>query len=387
MAQKYYSAEEAANVLGVAPADVTAMQQRNELHGYRDGANWKFKVEEVDELAAQRSSGDDEAADDEGDVLLSEAELGASDAGLSGSVIGGDKDRSSPADSDLQLAAGSGVELGAEDSGGEGSGSGLDELDLTLEEDVSLEDSQLGQPAEDGGSTIDLTGKDIDDDDLVLGGSGTGSDITIGGDSGISLVDPADSGLSLSEPLELGESDSSAALQLGEDDMISLGEEADTDAPTELKTDDDFLLTPLEEAADEESESGSQVIALDTEGEGDEAATMIAGSGAGGGMAAMLDEDLSAQPGADFGIAGADAAGLGVQPGAAAQGAPLTQPGAALPEAPYSIWNVLSLALCVIVLIFGGWFMYDLAQNMWSWGGTHEVSSPMMDWVLSLFEG
>jgi len=383
MAQKYYSAEEAAKVLGVAPADVTAMQQRNELHGYRDGANWKFKVEEVDDLAARRSA-DHESADD-GDVLLSEVELGASDAGLSGSVIGGDKDRGSPADSDLQIAASSGVELGAEDSGGEGSGSGLDELDLTLEEDVSLEDSQLGESAESGGSTIDLTGKDLDDDDLVLGGSGTGSDITIGGDSGISLVDPADSGLSLSEPLELGESDSSAALQLGEDDMISLGEEADTDAPTELKTDDDFLLTPLEETADEESESGSQVIALDTEGEGDEAATMIAGSGAGG-MAAMLDEDLSAQPGVDFGIAGADAGALGVQPGALAQGAPLAQPGAVLPEAPYSIWNILSLSLCVIVLIFGGWFTYDLMQNMWSWGGTHEVTSPMMDWVLSLFE-
>jgi len=382
MAQKYYSAEEAAKVLGVDPAEITAMQQRNALHGYRDGANWKFKVEEVDELAGQRAGGGESA--DDGDVLLSEVELGASDAGLSGSVIGADKHRGSAADSDLQLAHDSGVELGEEESGGAGSGSGLDELDLTLEEDVSLEDSQLGQPDESGGSTIDLTGKDLDDDDLVLGGSGTGSDITIGGDSGISLVDPADSGLSLSEPLELGEGDSSAALQLGEDDMISLGEEADTDAPTELKTDDDFLLTPLEEAVDEESESGSQVIALDTEGEGDEAATMIAESGAG--MGAMLDEGLGAQPGADFGPA-ADAAALGMQPGAMAQGAPLTQPAAVLPEAPYSIWNVLSLALCLIVLILGGWFMYDLMRNMWSWGGTHEVTSSMMDWVLSLFEG
>jgi len=376
MAQKYYSAEEAAKVLGVVPADVTAMHQRNELRGYRDGANWKFKVEDVDELAAQRSGGSDELPEDD-DVLLSEVELGASDAGLSGSVIGGDKDKTSSADSDLQLAD-SGVELGAEDSGGEGSGSGMDELDLTLDEDVSLEDSQLGESAESGGSTIDLSGKDLDDDDLVLGGSGTGSDITIGGDSGISLVDPADSGLSLSEPLELGESDSSASLQLGEDDMISLGEEADTDAPTELKTDDDFLLTPLEESGDEESESGSQVIALDAD-EGDEAATMVAG-GEAGGMAAMLEEDLGAEPVGEF--AGP---GLAAQPGA--QGAALTQPGAALPEAPYSIWNVLSLALCVVVLIFGGWFTYDLMRNMWSWGGAHEVTSPMMDWIIGLIEG
>jgi excisionase family DNA binding protein len=382
MAQKYYSAEQAAEILGVDPAEVTAMQQQRQLRGYRDGANWKFKAEEVDELAAQRRGGDappDELPDDEGDVLLSEVELGASDAGLSGSVIGGDTKRGSSADSDLALAAESGVELGAEDAGSEPA-SGMDELDLTLEEDVSLDDSQLGESVE-GGSTIDLSGQDLEDDDLVLGGSGTGSDITIGGDSGISLVDPTDSGLSLSEPLELGESDSSSSLQLGEDDMISLGEETDTDAPTELKTDDDFLLTPLEEAGDDESESGSQVIALEPEGEGDEAATMIAGGGAGG-MAGILEEDFDTQPGADFG-----AGAMGTQPGAMAQGTAFAQPGAVLPEAPYSIWNVLSLALCVIVLIFGGWFAYDLLRNMWSWGGTYEVTSPMMDWVLSLFEG
>ena len=44
----------------------------------------------------------------------------------------------------------------------------------------------------------------------------------------------------------------------------------------------------------EDSESGSQVIALDTEGEGDEAATMVASSGTP--VAAMLDEDLGADP-------------------------------------------------------------------------------------------
>ncbi len=383
MAQAYYTTEQVAEMLGVTPADVTAMQQRNELRGFRDGANWKYKTEDIDALVAQRAASESQG-DEGGDVLLSEIELGASDLGLSGSVIGGDKPGGEAADSDLQLAAASGLDLGEEDaSSGEGSGSGLDELDLTLEEDVSLDDSQLGAAVE-GGSTIDLTGKDLDDDDLVLGGSGTGSDITIGGDSGISLVDPADSGLSLSEPLELGESDSSTSLQLGEDDMISLGEEADTDAPTELKTDEDFMLTPLEEAADDESESGSQVIALDTEGEGDEGATMIAGGGSGG-MAAMLDEDLGAQPAAaDL---GADAAAVGMQPGALDQGAALGQPAVVLPETPYSVLSVLSLALCVIVLVFGGWFMYDLMRNMWSWQGTHEVTSPLMDWVLGLFEG
>ena len=138
-------------------------------------------------------------------------------------------------------------------------------------------------------SSVDLSGKKLDDDDMVLGGSGSGSDITIGGDSGISLVDPADSGLSLEEPLNLGAGEES--LELGEDDMLTFS--ADTFSSPSIKTDDDFQLTPMPESEGDDSESGSQVIALDTEGEGDEGVTMI---GSGGSMAAMLDEDLGGEP-------------------------------------------------------------------------------------------
>ncbi len=61
----------------------------------------------------------------------------------------------------------------------------------------------------------------------MLGGSGTGSDITIGGDSGISLVDPADSGLSLEAPLNLAGA-GEESLELGEDDLLA---SADSEAP------------------------------------------------------------------------------------------------------------------------------------------------------------
>ena len=104
------------------------------------------------------------------------------------------------------------------------------------------------------GSDLDLTaaGEGLSDDELVLGGSsGAGSDVTLGGDSGISLVDPADSGLSLEEPLDLAAA-GDESLELGEDNMISLADEAiDHDAATQLKSDDDFLLTPAVEAGDE----------------------------------------------------------------------------------------------------------------------------------------
>ena len=51
MAQKYYNSAETAKLLGKSVDDVKKMLERRELHGYRDGADWKFKVEDIDALA------------------------------------------------------------------------------------------------------------------------------------------------------------------------------------------------------------------------------------------------------------------------------------------------------------------------------------------------
>ncbi len=394
MAQKYYNSKETAQALGISEADVKQMAQNRQLHGYRDGAQWKFKAEEVDQLAQERSAQPpSDPGAGESDVLLSELELGPSASGGSGTVIGGVDNAAGPAaDSDIRLPEESATpqtapadELGSKVSQ-------FEELDLALEEDLTLEDSQVtvdDEEAGSGSSNVDVAGTNLEDDDLVLGGSGAGSDITIGGDSGISLVDPADSGLSLEEPLgPIGEE----SLELGEDDMIVVGEPVEpgeADSPTELKTDDDFLLTPLDDAGEEEdSESGSQVIALDLEG--DEAATMIADAPAGSAMAAMLDEDLSAEPAADAGLGAAvdaaalGAAPLGTQPGGFVEGAPLGQgQAAALPEVPYTVWNIVSLSFCSVFLLLVGMMMYDLLRNMWSWDGAYAVNSFIMDFILS----
>ncbi len=374
MPQKYLNTSQAAEKLGVSEDAIAKMRENRELHGYRDGADWKFKVEDIEKLAskvkAEPAPADDEEG--EGDVLLSEVELGESDAGASGTVIGMGKKGGDPGGSDLHKPEKKPAE--GESDEVDSKVSQFEELDLTLDEDLTLEDSAIGSSddAKSGGSGIDL-----DDDDLVLGGSGSGSDITLGGDSGISLVDPADSGLSLEEPLDLGSGEES--LELGEDDMIVLDDEEDA---TGAKAEDDFLLTPLDEEGDEDSESGSQVIALDTEG--DESATMVA-STSNASMAAMLDEDLSAGGGAGLDDAGMGAP-MGGQPGGLAAGAPLGQSAAALPEAPWSIWSVVTLALCVIVLVFCGMFTYDLMRNMWAWEGAYEVNSNLMDSILSMFE-
>jgi excisionase family DNA binding protein len=414
MAQKFMKTQEVAEFLGMAPSEVSKLRETHVLHAYRDGADWKFKAEDVEQYARSRQQPGGEspaASEDESDVLLSEVELGES-ASASGTVIGPPDQKTGPAESDIRLAGsdvklgGSEIMLGGSDlklgSTGEAAKvdvdskvSGFEELDLSLDDDLTLEDSQIrlsddNGKAEAAGSSLDLSnqGESATDDDLVLGGSGSGSDITIGGDSGISLVDPADSGLSLEDPLDLGGGEES--LELGEDDMLTLSEEADTEAPTTLKTDDDFLLTPLEESGEEDAESGSQVIALDGEVGTDDAATMIARQSTPS-MAAMLEEDLGAVPGA--GPLGAATAPLGMPgfgptvpagPGPAMPDAALAAQMMALPEAPYSVWNVLSLALCAILLILGGMMSYDLLRNMWSWNAPYSVNSSLMDWILGL---
>lgn len=331
MAQKYYSVEQAAERLGVSLEEIRAMMDRRELFGYRDGATWKFKVEDIDRKAQELGATGGPAGDEGADEKLAQFE----------------------------------------------------EMDLGLDEKLSLEEPGAGDSAITSGeqagtgssdSAVDLSGQTLEDDDLVLGGSGTGSDVTLGGDSGISLVDPADSGLSLEEePVELAGDEES--LELGEDDMLTLAEEEGAAAVGE----DDFLLTPTDAAGEtDESESGSQVIALDEE-EGESPAIAPAV----GGVTALLDEDLGAQPAAGLeGLVPLDAA---IETGLAPAGVGAEE--AVLPEAPYTAWNILALAFCVVLLVLGGMFAYDLARHVWSWDSPYTLNSSLMDWILGVIEG
>jgi len=392
MAQKYYTTAETATVLGKTTDQIKQMLERRELHGYRDGADWKFKVEDIDKIAKEAPP---PAHEDGGDVLLSEAELGKSDHGLSGTVIGLNGGKQAPADSDIRLAE-SDIAMGAlgEESktpapakkdGSSPKQGKFEDLELALDDSTAQIESSPTMAA--GLSHVDIAGRD-QDEDVVLGGSGIGSDVSLGGDSGISLVDPADSGFSLETPVNLDAAASAAgeALVLGEDDLLAPGGSG-ASAATLLKTDDDFQLTPLEEAADAESESGSQVIALDAEG--DDASTMIGAASLGGAsMAAMLDEDLSAQPsleaGMGMGAPLAPSSVLGVQPGM--EGAALSHAAAVPYETPYTAWQLVALGACVVLLIFCGIMIFDLMRNMWGWDQPYSINSKLMDSILNLLE-
>ena len=424
MATKFVDLETASKELGIPVEKLTEMREKNELRGFRDGATWKFKLEDVERLKTSMDAGGSELDLDDplakpdipDSILLSEVELGGMGPVGSSTVIGqsASNDLSDEEfrvtvealdSSDIQLASDSLI-LGDSDAepssdvlGSETAGSVADagseiqltgsdspnlELDLSDsgttskqdsnialgESEVALRDSDTASSSSSSDdSEINIT--DEEDGVLVLGGAG--SDVIGASDSGISLNDPADSGISLeASDVGLGGSviSSDDSLLLGEEDFLSANDAgAEGNSPSQLQQDDDFLLTPLEDALTDDSESSSQVIALDDPDSGfnPSSATVM-------------------EPGGDV-----DLAILGADEGDAAtliQSDPesiIVQQQPALPELPYSGWNLLSLFLCITLLALSGMLIYDLVRQVWSWEGIHPVNSGLMDAIIGMF--
>jgi hypothetical protein len=452
MATKYVGLNEAAQLLGVTPDELNDMRSHSEIHGYRDGASWKFKWDEVERVAREQninlddatrpaaadatgslsdllSSSDlsmEESTDDlaSESILVSDESLGESGSGTSSTVIGKKSSAGSQSESDIRVGSesgsgtGSDVELVADAGGSEvrlvpGDSNALAGSDIlaSRESGTGAGGSQTGQVSL-GGSDVKLAGDssmaggpsrtqgDSDltlddsasslsgsesaielasegDEELVLGGSGGGSDVTGGtSDSGISLK-PDDSGLSLEEqPLDLSGS-SIEALELPEDeDVITMEDSADPDAATQLKADDEFLLTPVEELADDES-SGSQVIALEDSEAFDQGMDQDAAVAPLEPM--LVEEEGAAELGAEF----------EAQPAGAAAAAPMTMPTqfapAAEPEAHYSVINVLSLLAVFVVLAAAGIMMVDVMQNLWQYEGAGSLGNTLTNFIADTF--
>ena len=385
MASKFVELSEAAKQLGMSADELNDARNAGEVHGFRDGSSWKFKPQELERFAEERGvsmdAGDnfDDLLDDldidgggGSSVLVSDEALGAGQESLSSTIIG--ENSAGAADSDLRL-------LPAEDEGDDISLDDDDD-DLQLEpladstgSDLTLDDADDDElslePAtgtgELGAASDELDLDGLDDDDLTVD-IGGGSDLTLGtGDSGINLASPADSGLSLEEePLEIGSS--ASGLELPEDDeVISLGAEAGPDDATQLKQEDEFLLSADETDDDGGDESsGSQVIDLEDsaafEDSGDGAGLTPAGGG--------LEAELQSQAG------GVDASmGLG-QPAPTYGGSP---------ETPYSAWNVAALMFILLLLSVSGIVMIDLIRSLDTWEGETTISSGLADLIAGFF--
>ncbi len=332
--------------------------------------------EQSDLQAGETAAGGSELrlqSDSQIELADEEAELDPSDLLGTSDILADEGEKpTSPSDTArLQPLSGSGDELSVEPDSGS--------IDLSLDdldepeggEDEDRRDSADLQAGNSGfGSAIDL---ELDDDELVLG-SGTGSDVTSGaGDSGINLNHPSDSGLSLEEPLDLASGSGVESLELGEDDLAELDQVASGDSASG-QADDDFLLTPVESGLDDEGESGSQVIDLDSEEFDDSAAALLSPE-----TAPVLEEEGASVEFTEVGEEEAPPGGLAVpKPGA---------PTADAVEAPYTIWNVLSLFFVALLLGFTGILMLDLMNNIWSWDGNYAFNSQIMDAILGLLSG
>ena len=45
--------DEAASILGMTVEQLTELRSNNEIFGYRDGSNWKFKMSELERVAGE----------------------------------------------------------------------------------------------------------------------------------------------------------------------------------------------------------------------------------------------------------------------------------------------------------------------------------------------
>lgn len=395
-------------------------------------------LDDVDEptVAGLDDEGSDALALDDADsidlnkdsILLSEAELGAAVTRPPSTIIGKSEldldadldlsplEKESGPISDVRLVGESGlipasdIDLTLDIPSGSGNFEGLDELEIDLEaessrimtpQDVAKAQSaakaaqsslaglsDLGLAPSDstpsgvvsdiniGGDTSSgnvglsgLSALELDDDDEVLG---EGSDVTLSGESsGINIISPSDSGLALDEvPLDLsGAAPIGSSLDLGEavgsdisletSGVSGIGSALGLGSSLGSKVGEDFQLTPIGDADDDEEKDSSQIIALDEISEESAGAPLPSGFG----DVAMLGDDLGA---------------VGLATGAA----PISVTSTA--ELPFSIWNVLGLVSCMVMLGLCGMMTFDLLTSMWEWDGVSSANKSLLE-VLNPF--
>lgn len=217
MAGKFLSLEEAARHLGVTIDEINRFVDRKKLFPMRDGANVKFKLDDIERVAADLA--DEAPGDGSGlalDLDLSSPSLGAGSAvgsGLDDLVLGdpadvtesifGDDAGSAPSRTIMQ-PKGDDIALGGEDFVIGDAGSGLASSDLEIDSIIEASSPSLAK----GGAAP--SGADSN----VVGGSGTLS-IDLGSGSIGGLSGPAAAALSGA----IGESGLSLEGDLGASDM------------------------------------------------------------------------------------------------------------------------------------------------------------------------
>ena len=439
------SLSEAAKLLNITEDELRTLAQESKINGVRSDDGFSFKEAELQRYADEQgiTLGDDASVlvdeGGEGSVITGEGAAGDSDLKLADEIddvleLMDEPDQSMDLDlsGELDLLDDESEDDGEQDpnentqfSLGDGNldlddlsldladddddldpnektvfGGALpegDALDLVPDDELAIDLGGGADENEDTQFAIGADGFQIDDDELVIGddaelaGGAGSSDVALAGDSGINLGSPADSGISLEDGAVNLVGGSSPSLELPED--IS-----------DIQQDDEFMLAPSDELS-EESDSGSQVIALSDSVQfgdpaavgGDAPADPFAGADPFEG-GAPADPFAAAAPlgpaigGLDTNMGGVQPAPtdpfgqMGPRPDDLPTPMPVGAPADTAADPPYTYFNVIGLLVIIIIQALVAVMMVELISNIWgiyrdTWepGTETSIGKPILD--------
>lgn len=242
MSKKYLSLDEASAHLSIPKDELMRMREKGDIRGFADRGTWKFKIEDIEELARTRQ------VDSDPEVPMLRDEPEESD------ILLGDASSNPDIESDILLSEPS-EDVGEQPTVIRKKGADLEgsDSDVRLVSDDSSSpvgsdpDTSL-QPLSDSDSDVRLVSDDSSDSDVRLVGQGSEADVELvrpdegGSDSDVKLVDTpentsndsvqsdvtmlqSDSGDSKLD-LDFSPDDSMSASVLSDESGIGLGDES-----------------------------------------------------------------------------------------------------------------------------------------------------------------
>ena len=415
MAGKFLLLEEAALHLGVSADEVHRLVEKKKLFPLRDGTTLKFKIDDLDRLAVEGVTDtleldldDVQSGSGGGSIDLADSvALPAGQTQPEGSaqpdslILGGSGSLAGDLDGNLGLgdAIGQGESIFANDQSGQddlartmlGTGEavgGLDAMELDLDSIVGLSSPSVvapsaaaksGQPAASAESAppgsgtfnVELSGIDIGSQPSNAAGSNATGSLVLG--SGVLGSGALNSGALVSGVEAAGISGSlinaGAALSGALDSGLSL-------------EDDDAAVSGIDLGSLDESqmaEDGATALAGDEFELGgltgdDESASVVAVEPESG------DSSFFATAGEESSEFTGDIP-LGVE--AATDMGDLTH-GEVVPDTKFSVWQICSLVCCALLLLTGGFVMFDLMRTIGS-PDDLSLSSPLLNPLASAF--
>lgn len=415
MAGKFLLLEEAALHLNVSADEVHRLVEKKKLFPLRDGTTLKFKIDDLDRLAAEGvvdtlelDLDDVQSGPGGGSIDLADSvALPAGQAQPEGSaqpdslILGGSGSLAGDLDGNLGLgdAMGQGESIFANDQSGQddlartmlGTGEavgGLDAMELDLDSIVGLSSpsvaapsavaksgqlaaSAKGGPPDSGTFNVELSGVDIGSQPSNAAGSNATGSLVLG--SGVLGSGALSSGALVSGVEAAGISGSlinaGAALSGALDSGLSL-------------EDDDAAISGIDLGSLDESqvaEDGATALAGDEFELGgltgdDDSASVVAVEPESG------DSSFFATAGEDSSEFTGDIP-LGVE--AATDFGDLKH-GEVVPDTKFSVWQICSLVCCALLLLTGGFVMFDLMRTIGS-PDDLSLSSPLLNPLASVF--